>query len=117
MRKSSNADQKAWGDAIKVILPTFVDGGGTHVNISGLSLIKHAPNRANAVRFAEFLVSEQGQRLHADLNNEYPVKTGIPIGAAIASFGALKPDPLPIAEIAQHRRRASELVDQVGFDR
>jgi len=117
MLNSKNPEQKAWGEAIKVIMPTFKESGGTHVNISGLSVIKNAPNRENARRFAEFLVSDQGQRLHAEINNEYPVKAGVPISEVVASFGKLTPDTLPIAEIAKHRKTASELVDKVGFDR
>ncbi|HEY0572246.1 MAG TPA: extracellular solute-binding protein, partial [Enterovirga sp.] len=48
-------DQQKWGEAIKVLLPSF-QGGGTHVNISGAALAKHAPNRADAVKFAEYLL-------------------------------------------------------------
>ncbi|MEX0852285.1 MAG: extracellular solute-binding protein, partial [Bauldia sp.] len=108
-------DQEAWGAAIKVILPTFA-GGGTHVNVSGAAVAKHAPNRDNAVRFLEFLVSDQGQELYAHANFEYPVKPGVMADPIIASFGALQPDPMPLAEIAAHRKTASQLVDKVGFD-
>ena len=51
------------------------------------------------------------------LNFEYPIKPGIPLDETVASFGQLKPDTLPIAEIAKHRKTASQLVDKVGFDR
>ena len=108
-------DQQKWGAAIQVILPTF-EGGGTHVNVSGAALARHAPNRENAIRFLEFLVSDQGQALYAHANFEYPVRLGVEADPIIASFGALKPDPMPLADIARHRKRASELVDEVGFD-
>jgi iron(III) transport system substrate-binding protein len=115
MRNGSNEEQKKWGEAINVILPTF-EGGGTHVNISGLALAKNAPNKANAEKFMQFMVSDEAQRLHAEANSEYPVKAGIKIHPTIASFGQLKPDNVPIAEIAKLRKKASELVDKVGFD-
>jgi iron(III) transport system substrate-binding protein len=108
-------EQEEWGAAIKIILPTFA-GGGTHVNISGAAVAKYAPNRDNAVRFLEFLVSDQGQELHAHANFEYPVKAGVTADPIIATFGELKPDPMPLTEIAAHRKTASELVDKVGFD-
>jgi len=108
-------DQEAWGAAIKVILPTFEDGG-THINISGASVAKYAPNKDNALRFLEFLVSDQGQALYAHANFEYPVKPGVPPDPIVASFGTLEFDPLPLAKIAAHRKAASELVDKVGFD-
>lgn len=115
MRNGNNEEQKKWGEAINVILPTF-EGGGTHVNVSGLALARHAPNKANAVKFMEFMVSDDSQRIHAEANSEYPVKTGIPIHPTIASFGELKADNVPIAEIAKLRKKASEMVDKVGFD-
>jgi iron(III) transport system substrate-binding protein len=108
-------EQIAWGDAIEVVLPTF-EGGGTHVNVSGAALAKHAPNRQAAVKLLEFLVSDEGQKLYADANFEYPVKPGVAPNAIIAALGELEPDTLPLAEIAGHRRAASDLVDKVGFD-
>ncbi|MCB5176076.1 MULTISPECIES: Fe(3+) ABC transporter substrate-binding protein [Microvirga] len=115
MRNGNNEEQKKWGEAIKVILPTF-EGGGTHVNVSGLALAKNAPNKANAEKFMEYMVSDEAQRLHAEANSEYPVKAGIKIHPTIESFGQLKPDNVSIAEIAKLRKKASELVDKVGFD-
>ena len=108
-------EQVEWGEAIKVILPTFA-GGGTHVNVSGAALAKNAPNKADALKLLEFLVSDQGQELYADANFEYPVKPGVPANVIIAELGLLVPDTMPLTEIASHRKAASELVDKVGFD-
>ena len=108
-------DQKAWGEAIKVILPTFEDGG-THVNISGAAVAKHAPNREEAVQLLEFLVSDEAQKIYAEANYEYPVKAGAAIDPIIASFGELNVDPVPLTDIVKNRQQASELVDRVGFD-
>jgi iron(III) transport system substrate-binding protein len=115
MRNGKDEEQKKWGEAINVILPTF-EGGGTHVNVSGLALTKYAPNKDNALKFMNFMVSDNAQHIHAEANSEYPVKAGISIHPTIASFGELKADTVPIAEIAKLRRKASELVDKVGFD-
>ena len=112
---SGGPDQKQWGDAIKVVLPTFADGG-THVNISGAALARHAPNKANAIRLLEYLVSDQEQEVYARANFEYPVKAGIAPDPIIAALGELTPDSLSLVEIARHRKAASELVDKVGFD-
>jgi iron(III) transport system substrate-binding protein len=113
---SGGADQKAWGSAIKVILPTFATGG-THVNVSGAAVARQAPNRAAAVRFLEYLVSDEAQKIYAEANFEYPVKPGAAVHPIIAALGALKVDALSIVEIAKHRAAASRLVDKVGFDR
>jgi iron(III) transport system substrate-binding protein len=109
------ADKKASADATKVILPSFKDGG-THVNLSGVILARHAPNKANAMKLIEWLAGEKAQHIYADLNYEYPVRAGIAVNPTIARYGTLKPDPLPLAKIAEHRKAAANLVDKVGFD-
>ena len=108
-------DQEKWGAAIDVVLPTF-DDGGTHVNISGAALARHAPNKAAAVRLLEYLVSDAAQKIYAEANFEYPVKRGAPIHPIIASFGPLNIDAITLSEIAAARGVASRLVDKVGFD-
>lgn len=109
-------EQEQWGDAIKVILPSF-EGGGTHVNISGAAVARHSPNRAEAIRFLEYLVSEDAQKIYAEANFEYPVKPGAARHPIIAALGTLTVDPIQLTEIARHRTLASRLVDKVGFDR
>jgi iron(III) transport system substrate-binding protein len=109
------ADKKPWADATRVILPTFA-GGGTHVNLSGVLLTRHAPNKANAIKLIEWLAEDKAQQLYADVNYEYPMKTGVAVNPTIAGYGKLNPDPLPIAKIAENRKTASTLVDKVGFD-
>jgi iron(III) transport system substrate-binding protein len=111
----TNPTQKPWADATRVILPTFKDGG-THVNISGVVLARHAPNKANAMRLIEWLAGEKAQQMHADLNYEYPVRIGVPINPTIAGYGKLNPDPMPISSIADKAKAAANLVDKVGFD-
>ncbi len=108
-------EQIPWGEAIKVILPTFKDGG-THINISGAAVAKFAPNTSDAVKFLEFLVSDEAQKLYASANYEYPVKAGISADPIIQSFGDVKIDPIAMTEINTHRKEASELIDKVGFD-
>ena len=109
------SEQHQWGEAIKVIRPTFA-GGGTHVNISGAALAAHSPNRDAAVQLLEFLVSDQAQAMYAKANYEYPVKAGVELDPVIAALGPMQADALPLRTIQQHRRQASELVDRVGFD-
>ena len=108
-------DQKAWGEAIKVLDSTF-KSGGTHVNISGGGLAKNAPNKGNAEKLIAFLLSDQAQAMLAALNDEYPVRAGVPAVATEKLFGPIKPDQFSLIQIASHRRQASELVDKVGFD-
>ena len=107
--------QKDWAASAKIIMPNALDRG-THVNLSGIVLAKNAPNRDNAVRLMEWLTGAEAQRIYAEVNHEYPLRPGVPISDMVSSFGELNADPLSLAEIAGHRRRASEIVDEVGFD-
>lgn len=109
-------DARKWGDGIKAIRPTFARTGGTHVNISGAAVAKYAPNRNNAVTLLEYLVSEPAQTLYARANYEYPIRPNVPQDPVISAMGPLKVDALSVAEIAKHRKQASQLVDKVGFD-
>ena len=112
------SEQRAWGDAIKVIRPVFSSAtdGGTHVNVSGAAVALHAKNRDGAVKLLEYLVGDEAQSLYARANYEYPVKAGVELDPVVASFGDLAIDALPLTEVVKYRKLASELVDRVGFD-
>ena len=115
LMNDKESDKKAWADATRVILPTFMNGG-THVNMSGVVLAKNAPNAANAMKLIEWLASEPAQRMYADVNYEYPIRAGVPVNPTIAGYGQLKADPTPLSQIAEARKAATKLVDKVGFD-
>jgi iron(III) transport system substrate-binding protein len=112
---NNDPEKKPWAEATKVMLPTF-EGGGTHVNLSGVVLAKHAPNKANGMKLIEWLAGEKAQHIYADANYEYPIKAGVAVNPTIAGYGKLVADPTPIAKIVANRKAASTLVDKVGFD-
>ena len=108
-------EQEEWGKAIKVILPTF-ENGGTQVNISGAAVAKHAPNKDAAVQFLEYLASDDAQKIYAEANYEYPVNAKAAVAPLIAELGELKADASVLTEVAAKRKQASELTEAVGFD-
>jgi len=113
---AEGTDARRWGDAIRVIRPTFKNAPGTHVNISGAAVARHAPHRAEAVQLLEYLVTDKAQSLYARANYEYPVKKDVALDPTVESFGPLAIDPLPLTEIARNRKQASELVDRTGLN-
>ena len=115
MTDEAEPEQKEWAAAIKILFPNAQDRG-THVNISGMGLAKYAPNKDNAIKLMEFLSSQQAQEIYANQVFEYPVLPGAQASDVVVGFGPIKPDPLPLIEIAVHRKEASELVDKVGFN-
>jgi iron(III) transport system substrate-binding protein len=108
-------EQKEWANSVKMLFPNTEDRG-THVNVSGAVLAEYAPHKENAIKLLEFLGSDKGQEMYAEVNNEYPVKEGVPWSKLVESWGTFKADPISLNEIAALRKKASELVDKVGFD-
>jgi iron(III) transport system substrate-binding protein len=115
LKNDKEPEQKAWANSVNMLFPNTGDRG-THVNVSGAVVAKYAPHQENAVKLIEFLASDKGQEMYADVNNEYPVKEGVPWSTLVQSWGDFKPDPISLNEIAGLRKKASELVDKVGFD-
>ncbi|WP_286271535.1 Fe(3+) ABC transporter substrate-binding protein [Thalassotalea hakodatensis] len=111
----TNPEQKVWADAVNINFPNQ-NNRGAHINISGVAMAKHAPNRENALALMEFLISEQAQQMYAEANMEYPVRKGVPLAELVASWGNYKADDLPLTTIAKHRKAAISLLDQAKFD-
>ncbi len=115
LQNDEQPEQKEWANSVKLLFPNTNDRG-THVNVSGAVIAKNAPNQENALRLLEFLASDKGQEMYAEVNNEYPVKEGVKWSELVASWGEFEADPISLEEIAAYRKQASELVDTVGFD-
>lgn len=111
----SNEEQKVWADSVRIVFPTF-EGGGTHVNLSGVAMTKSAPNKDNALKLMEFLASEEGQKIYAQVNGEYPVTPGVEPSDLVKSWGSFTPDDTPLIDIAKLRPAAIRLVETVDFD-
>jgi len=111
------AEQKRWAESVRMVLPTFADGAGTHVNISGASLARHAPNVANGTKLIEYLLSPEAQKTYADVNFEIPVLAEVPLHPVIAELSAMKVDTTSLVQVAGQRTAASMMVDRVGFDK
>ncbi len=111
----ADPEQRAAAEAVNVTFPVF-EGGGTHLNISGVAMTKSAPNKENALKFMEWLSGDTAQKIYAETNNEYPVKAGVERSAVVASWGEFTADPTPLAEIAKARAAALKIMETVDFD-
>jgi iron(III) transport system substrate-binding protein len=112
----SDDEQKAWADAVRIEFPTFATSGGTHINVTGVAMTKAAPNRDNAVRLMEFLVSPEAQAIYAEVNYEYPVLEGAEWSDLVKSWGTFTPDTRDLTEIAKLRGTALRIIEEVGYD-
>jgi iron(III) transport system substrate-binding protein len=89
---------------------------GTHVNVSGAGVLKAAPHPDAAVRFLEYLASDEAQVHFADANNEWPVVASAPVkNPALAELGKFKADPLGVAALARNTALAQKIYDRAGW--
>lgn len=108
-------EQKAWAESVRIVFPTF-ENGGTHVNVSGVALTKSAPNKDAAIKLAEFLASDEAQKIYAETNNEFPIKEGVERSELVKSWGEFTPDTLELSEISKLRPDALKLIEEVDLD-
>ena len=71
LRSEKPEDKKAM-EKIGVVWPNQ-KSFGTHINISGGGMLKTAPHKEAAVKFLEYLASDEAQAYFANGNNEWPV--------------------------------------------
>lgn len=115
LAKSRKPEDKAVADAVGIVFPNQ-GNRGTHVNVSGAGVLRHARNREAAVRFLEYLASDAAQNYFAGGNNEWPVVPSVaPDNPALVALGKFKPDALNIAAIGRHQPTAQKIADRSGF--
>ena len=89
---------------------------GTHMNVSGAGVVKYAKNREAALKYLEYLSSDQAQGYFAEGNNEWPVVKGAPLNnKALASLGSFKMDTLNISALGKNQPLAQKIFDRVGY--
>jgi iron(III) transport system substrate-binding protein len=101
-------------DHIGIVFPNQ-EGRGTHINVSGGGVAAYAPNKANAVRFLEFLISPEAQKVFADANYEFPIRTGVPPIDVVQQWGTFKTDPLNVSALGKNNAEAVRIMDRAGW--
>lgn len=115
--KSSKADEKEVMEKVKVVFPNQ-GTTGTHVNIAGAAVAKHAKNKDNAIAFMEYLASPYAQDYFANGNNEFAAAKGVKIeNAALKAIGGdnFKAEQIPLGVVAKNMVKVQQMLDRVGF--
>ena len=110
-----DAEQKPWAESVRIVFPKF-EGGGTHVNVSGVAMTKSAPNKDAALKLMEFLASDTAQKIYAETNHEFPIKAGVERSELVKGWGEFTPDSVDLTEISRLRPDALKLIQQVDVD-
>ena len=115
MMRSTKAEDQLAMRSLGVVWPNQ-GSWGTHVNVSGAGVIKTAPHREAAVRFLEYLASDEAQAYFADGNNEWPVVASAKVkNPALDALGPFKADMLPIGQLAGNTVLAQKVFDRAGW--
>jgi len=114
MLKSTVGNDKRTAESVGVFWPNQQDRGA-HINISGAGVTKSAKNAVAAIELLEFMVSEEAQRWYADVNDEFPVRAGIPASEILQSWGEFKADDIPLEQLGVHNSDAVRLMDRAGW--
>lgn len=118
LMRSANAADRAVMERVRISHPNQASTG-THVNIAGGAVARHAPNREHAIAFMEFLATPFAQAQFADSNNEYPTAIGVPFNnPALTALGGgdqFKRDTIALDVVARNLVRVQQMLDRVGF--
>ncbi|HSW27374.1 MAG TPA: extracellular solute-binding protein, partial [Burkholderiaceae bacterium] len=114
MRSTKPSDQEAM-KALGVVWPNQ-SSWGTHINVSGAGVLKNAPHKDAAIKFLEYLASDEAQGYFANGNNEWPVvRSAVAKNKELESLGDFKPDALPVGDLAKNVAAAQKAFDRAGW--
>jgi len=111
---SDKAEDKQVVDTVKAFWANQ-DDRGTHINISGAVIAKHAPNYDEAIQLLEFMVSDDAQAYYAEINHEFPVVDSATVSDTIQSLGTYKAHDLNLSILGENNKRAVMLMDRAGW--
>ncbi|MFN6997424.1 MAG: Fe(3+) ABC transporter substrate-binding protein [Aquincola tertiaricarbonis] len=115
MMRSTKPEDRAVVEKVAVVFPNQ-QSWGTHLNIAGAGVAKYAPHREAAVKFLEYLSSDEAQIYFANGNNEWPAVASVkPSNPALESLGTFKSETIPVSAVGVNQGKVQQMLDRVGF--
>lgn len=114
LAESTDPEERRVAEQVAVFFPEQ-EGRGTHVNVSGAGVTRHADNPGNAVALLEFLTGAEAQRLFASANQEYPVADDVPWSATLEAWGDFRADTLELTALGELNDAAVRIMDRAGW--
>lgn len=90
-------------------------GRGAHMNISAAGVVKHAKNKANAVKFLEFLTAKEAQTYYPQATYEYPLSLELTTPLH-KSWGEFKHDTLHLSELGKYNADAIKIFQAAQWE-
>jgi iron(III) transport system substrate-binding protein len=115
LARSNKPEDKAIVEKVGIVFPNQASWG-THVNVSGAGVLKNAPHRDAAIKFLEYLASDEAQRYFADGNNEWPVVASVQVNnPALPPIGQIRVDALNVAVLGRNQPASQKVFDRVAY--
>jgi iron(III) transport system substrate-binding protein len=117
LMRSSKPEDRAVAEKVGVVFPNQ-SSWGTHMNVAGGAVARHAKNTDNAIKFLEYLASPAAQNHFANGNNEWPAAKGVSFdNPALKAMtgGSFKSELLPISAVGMNQIKVQQMLDRVGF--
>ncbi|MFK8138213.1 MAG: extracellular solute-binding protein [Bdellovibrionales bacterium] len=105
---------KAKASNVKIFWPNQKTTGA-HINISGVGIVKHSKNKANAQRFIDWSLGKTAQEILAGLNFEYPVNPKIKTSKIVSSWGPFKRDQTNLSKAGQLQATSVKLMGSANY--
>lgn len=114
MLQGEDENERDVAEAVGIFFPNQ-ETTGTHVNISGAGVVKHSKNVENAIKFLEFLSSEEAQGKFAEANNEYPANPNVEASEIVKSWGEFKEQEIDLSILGQNQQDAIKTFDRASW--
>ena len=114
MLNDENEEERKAGEKVGIIFPNQ-NNRGTHINISGIGVTKHAPHKENAIKLIEFLSGIEAQQTLANLNYEYPINPDASKASILKTWGDFKSDAVELYKLGEYNSKAVKIFDEVGW--
>ncbi|HSI69752.1 MAG TPA: Fe(3+) ABC transporter substrate-binding protein [Gillisia sp.] len=114
MLNSDSPEEVKAAKAVGLFFPNQ-EGRGAHINVSGAGVARYAPNKDNAVKFIEFLISEEAQEVLTNSNFEYPVNEAVEPSDLLKGWGDFKEDTLELSKLGEFNKKAVLIFDETGW--
>lgn len=111
---SKNEQDRKAGESVYIIFPNQ-DGRGTHINVSGIGILKASKNKGDALKFVEFLLSDEAQTLITNQNYEYPVRDDIKPAETLQKWGTFKVEEPNFKAYFGNSKEALRIFDEVNW--
>ena len=104
------------GKSVSVFFPNQSPSGrGSHINVSGIGLVKNSPNKENAIKLINYLTSDEAQKTYVKNSFEYSVNPNIEPDYIVKKWGKFKRDTLDLNLLGKYRQEAIRIFDKTGW--